>query len=341
MAVQVHRGSINLTIPNKVKPREDIVSADTTKTLLNIIKTFINERDSIEKIKATKGNGAPTKYTQLSGIINKTTEKNLTDAYNSTYKEGLIYARDINHMINYTNELVTTTGSRVTSYEVAECEYPQRDVTIIKFNKEITVPDMELVDPVTGVAVLDGDGKPVMVPGYRNPVPLLDGDGNPTYYTVTGKQIFTEGPTVNVDETQKIIRCTNTSIVCPNRVKMMGYGYTDTETPDNIVYACSNTKRNQLVISSASTGKTPVATVNTDDMIRADTFNLIIDNLEAINKALDSYKSWFGIDDNGNYGPCAGTCQLTCQTACQAACQLACQHCFTQTCHNQNCGGWS
>nr|DAE82511.1 MAG TPA: Six-cysteine peptide SCIFF [Caudoviricetes sp.] len=335
MAQNVRRGKISLTIPDKVNAKKDIVTADRTRTLLNIIKTFINERDSIEKMKATTGNENPAHISQLSGISNPTTEKNLTDAYNASYVNGPVYARDINHMINYTNELATTTGSRVSSYQVAECQYPQRDVTIIKINQNTVVPDMEMVDPVTGETVIGADGKPVMVPGLRNPIPLLDGDGNPVYYTKTGKQVFVEGPPVNVDETQKIIRCTNISIVCPNRVKMSGFDYVNDATPDHIVYACSNTKRNQIVFTNAPSGQPPIPNVATDEMIKADTFNLVIENLSAINTALDSYKSWFG------EGQCAGTCQLACQTACQSACQLACQHCFFQTCHNQNCGGWS
>lgn len=334
MAKNVHRGNVVLTIPDKVNAKKDLVTADRTRTLINIIKTFINERDSIEKMKTTAGNEAPAHLSQLSGIKDPATEKNLTDAYNASYVNGPVYARDINHMINYTNELAVTTGSRVSSYQVAECQYPQRDVTIIKVNQTTTVPDMEMVDPVTGETVRDANGDPVMVPGFKNPVPLLDGDGNPVYYTKTGKQIFVEGPVVNTDETQKIIRCTNTGIVCPNRVKMSGYDYINDATPDHIVYACSNTKRNQIVFTNASSNRPSIPFVVTDEMIKADTFNLIIENLSAIDDALDSYKSWFD-------GPCAGSCQLACQTACQAACQLACQHCFFSTCHNQNCGGWS
>lgn len=334
MAKNVHRGNVILTIPDKVVAKKDLVTADRTRTLINIIKTFINERDSIEKMKTTAGNEAPAHLSQLSGIKDPTTEKNLTDAYNASYVNGPVYARDINHMINYTNELAVTTGSRVSSYQVAECQYPQRDVTIIKVNQTTTVPDMEMVDPVTGETVRDANGNPVMVPGFKNPVPLLDGDGNPVYYTKTGKQIFVEGPVVNTDETQKIIRCTNIGIVCPNRVKMSGYDYINDATPDHIVYACSNTKRNQIVFTNASSNRPSIPFVVTDEMIKADTFNLIIENLSAIDDALDSYKSWFD-------GPCAGSCQLACQTACQAACQLACQHCFFSTCHNQNCGGWS
>ena len=334
MAKNVHRGNVILTIPDKVVAKKDLVTADRTRTLINIIKTFINERDSIEKMKTTTGNEAPAHLSQLSGIKDPTTEKNLTDAYNASYVNGPVYARDINHMINYTNELAVTTDSRVSSYQVAECQYPQRDVTIIKVNQTTRVPDMEMVDPVTGETVRDANGNPVMVPGFKNPVPLLDGDGNPVYYTKTGKQIFVEGPVVNTDETQKIIRCTNTGIVCPNRVKMSGYDYINDATPDHIVYACSNTKRNQIVFTNASSNRPSIPFVVTDEMIKADTFNLIIENLSAIDDALDSYKSWFD-------GPCAGSCQLACQTACQAACQLACQHCFFSTCHNQNCGGWS
>ena len=374
MAIRIRRGKVDVVIPDKPKARVDTVKADVTKALLNAIKTFINERDSIEKVKATMNiNGTPPKVSQLSGIKDKNTEKNLGDAYESTAVGRPVYARDINHMINYLNELTRTTGAKVSTYQVTECAYPQRDVTIIKYNKQEEVPDMQLVDPVTGEPVFDSNGNPVMVKGLRNPVPLLDSDGNPTYYTVTGKQIFTEGPDLNIDETQKIIRCTNTSIICPNRVKMIGYGYVNSPTPDNIVYACSNTKRSQIVFTNNTSSVPPVPNVVVDEKIKADTFNLVIDNLMAINTALNSYKDWFGIDDSGGNTKCDGTCQLSCQTgcqvgcqvtcqtgcqvscqtscqntcqlacqvACQTGCQVACQYCHGGTCHNQNCGGWS
>ena len=374
MATRIRRGKVNVVIPDKPKAQVDVVKADVTRALIHAIRVFINERDSIEKVKATMNvDGTPPKVSQLSGIKDPTTEKNLNDAFNATRVNEPVYARDINHMINYLNELTRTTGAKVSTYQVTECAYPQRDVTIIKYNKETVIPDMQLVDPVTGEPVHDADGNPVMVKGLRNPVPLLDSDGNPTYYTVTGKQIFVEGPNINIDETQKIIRCTNISIVCPNRVKMTGYGYVNSPTPDNIVYACSNTKRNQIVFTNNTSSALPVPNVAVDEKIKADTFNLIIDNLMAINTALNSYKDWFGIDDSGGSSHCDGTCQLSCQTgcqvgcqtscqtgcqvscqtscqntcqlscqvACQTGCQVACQHCHGGTCHNQNCGGWS
>ena len=43
----------------------------------------------------------------------------------------------------------------------------------------------------------------------------------------------------------------------------------------------------------------------------------------------------------GRYFDGSGYCVMSCQVACQAACQLACQSCQYNTCHNQNCGGWS
>lgn len=44
-------------------------------------------------------------------------------------------------------------------------------------------------------------------------------------------------------------------------------------------------------------------------------------------------KSWYW--GSNNY------CKINCQVSCQQACQLACQSCQYDTCHDQNCGGWS
>lgn len=40
-------------------------------------------------------------------------------------------------------------------------------------------------------------------------------------------------------------------------------------------------------------------------------------------------------DDNTNL------CKLSCQISCQQRCQLHCESCQYNTCHDQNCGGWS
>lgn len=62
-------------------------------------------------------------------------------------------------------------------------------------------------------------------------------------------------------------------------------------------------------------------------------FLQVIDNYNKINSYLN--RNWNKYFDGSGY------CILSCQVACQATCQLGCQSCQYNTCHNQNCGGWS
>lgn len=63
----------------------------------------------------------------------------------------------------------------------------------------------------------------------------------------------------------------------------------------------------------------------------ATTLNTVRSNLTRFNDYLNGKNGWW----NGDL--CARTCQISCQTSCQ----LACQGCNNNTCHNQNCGGFS
>ena len=70
-----------------------------------------------------------------------------------------------------------------------------------------------------------------------------------------------------------------------------------------------------------------------DNKIYEDTFARVRRNIRKTDSLLNSI--WSQYFDND------GWCKMSCQVACQAACQLACQSCQYNTCHNQNCGGWS
>ena len=72
---------------------------------------------------------------------------------------------------------------------------------------------------------------------------------------------------------------------------------------------------------------------NENEVISHDRFMQIMDNYYKINDYLN--RNWNRYFDGSGY------CILSCQVACQAACQLGCQSCQYNTCHNQNCGGWS
>lgn len=70
-----------------------------------------------------------------------------------------------------------------------------------------------------------------------------------------------------------------------------------------------------------------------NEVISHNRFMQIMDNYNKINDYLN--RNWNKYFDGSGY------CILSCQVACQAACQLGCQSCQYNTCHNQNCGGWS
>ena len=72
---------------------------------------------------------------------------------------------------------------------------------------------------------------------------------------------------------------------------------------------------------------------NENEVLSYNRFMQIMDNYNKINDYLN--RNWNKYFDGSGY------CILSCQVACQAACQLGCQSCQYNTCHNQNCGGWS
>ena len=73
--------------------------------------------------------------------------------------------------------------------------------------------------------------------------------------------------------------------------------------------------------------------IGDDNRICEATFARVRRNIRKTDSLLNSI--WSQYFDND------GWCKMSCQVACQAACQLACQSCQYNTCHNQNCGGWS
>lgn len=70
-----------------------------------------------------------------------------------------------------------------------------------------------------------------------------------------------------------------------------------------------------------------------NEVLSHNRFMQIMDNYNKINDYLN--RNWNKYFDGSGY------CILSCQVACQATCQLGCQSCQYNTCHNQNCGGWS
>lgn len=375
MAVVVRRGVVKVTIPNAVTAHKTKVSANMTKTLIGVILAFLNERDSIFALKAD-----PTqkyKIKQLNGIVDKSKEDALNNASSNTAAGKFVYASDINTMITYANELVNTVGVHTQSYKMQPCSYAKKNVVIVDNPPDPVVPDQPKLDPVTGEKIYDGDGNVIMVPGFKNPIPLLDKDGNPCYYTVTKEQIFIEGQTEFPDVEQTITLCTNTGIPCTNRNLLTGWIYRDRGDVNPTIPVCTNPQRNQLSDGSVPLDASQIPSVSKDDLIESSTFNMVIANLIAVNSALESYSSWWGIDGACKVtcqvkcqafceGPCQATCEISCQlgcelacqdcqktceiscqncqgnvceTKCQVGCEVACQSCQSGTCHNQHCGG--
>lgn len=104
----------------------------------------------------------------------------------------------------------------------------------------------------------------------------------------------------------------NSSMSASDITKMLGY---EDIVLDNLGY----TKMNK--------------TVSKNDPISVSVINTAAKNLRTVSEFFNSINSTYW--DSSNY------CKLSCQVACQEACQLACQSCQYNTCHAQNCGGWS
>ena len=89
MAIVVNRGAVHVTIPNSVRAGKDKVSANLTKTLIGVILTFMNERDSIFALKADPK--TTNKIKQLNGIVDKGKENALNGARGNTYEHVFVW----------------------------------------------------------------------------------------------------------------------------------------------------------------------------------------------------------------------------------------------------------
>src|SRR5574344_37415 len=118
-----NRGVVKYTEPVDVS-KGDIIYADHTKYLLNVLLITMNERDSINKIKAN-ADGYGNKVTQLSGITDASKSTEMTNTYNSIVsKSASIYASYINTIIKYTNEMTNTCGGQIAKLQSTLCTFP-------------------------------------------------------------------------------------------------------------------------------------------------------------------------------------------------------------------------
>jgi len=324
-----NRGIVVYAEPRDVAKAETILASETAY-LLSVLLVTMNERDSIARIINNPDNyGAP--LAQLGGIADaaKATEMNSVRA--AIVVNTPVYAAYINSIIKYTNEMVNTCGGQASQVSTVTCTYPYA-TTIIKVEPEIVIPDVQKVDPITGVGIVDELGEPVMVAGLRNPIPVLDSEGEPTYYTISLLQIFTEGPVIIIPETTSNVNlCGNISIVCPNRVKQYDWKNEGSSDDPGYVWICNNILRQEVIYVSGALTGAAIPSVAVGGIIYASTFDAISTNLRLISAALDSYIGFWR----------DGLCVRTCQVSCQRPCMLSCQSCYGGTCHNQNCGGWS
>lgn len=331
----VKRGDVNLSIIDGVTKGVDFIAAANTENLIKAALTLMNERDSINRILLNPSGMYQRLY---SGISDKNKEAELTTSLVRSKPNEPIYAKDINVLIKYTNELSSTTAKSRYVMKSAECAYYQDNITIHKIENPAVIPDRQDVDPITGVPIFNPNGTPKMVPGFRNPVPVLDENGNPTYYTVTHEPIVVEGPEILTPDITQIIRiCNNLEIPCNNRSILTGWKRSDMTSGGNRVGICTNINRMQMVLETISdSSSSNIPSVEIGELIKADTFTHIAKNLRSISEAIGDQSK---IIDND--GACNSACQLRCQVSCQLSCQLSCQSCYGGTCHDQNCGGFS
>lgn len=174
-------------------------------------------------------------------------------------------------------------------------------------------------------------------------------DHNHTYAeivpTVSTTPVFTEAETtynvkfqaiVNMEEVlkQDARICTlnydpaNSSTACENRSILHGFRIA-TQEDAKTVQICNNTLRRVTKAVSDPTTNFTIEHVAPGETVYASKWALIAEYLRRISQQLDTYNNWW--DDNGY-------CNITCQTHCQSTCQLSCQGCYSNTCHNQNCG---
>ena len=324
-----NRDSVSYQEPTDPRTGDKIL-ASSTQYLLSVLLVTMNERDSINTVMDDPDNyGAPV--AQLAGVKDKTKEKEMQTTKAAIAPKQPVYASWINTIINNTADMVNTLGPASTKVGDVDCRFPY-STTIIEYQDEVQVPDQQSVDPVTGLGLVDASGNPIMVPGFRNPVPVLDSYGNPTYYTVTKKAILKEGPIVNTDVTDTAIICGNPSLVCPNRSRLYKWRLTASGDDPGYVNICNKQTRSEVHYYQTSIpNAVNMDNVNKGDVVRATTFSSIGNNLRLISSALDTYKSWWS----------GGLCARSCQVSCQRACMVSCQKCYGMTCHNQNCGSMS
>lgn len=174
-------------------------------------------------------------------------------------------------------------------------------------------------------------------------------DHNHSYATIANTDktvpVFTEAETIYNVKFQAVVNmeavlkqdariCTlnydpaNSSTACENRSILHGFRIA-TQEDATTVQICNNTLRRVTKAVSDPTTNFTIEHVNAGETVYASKWALIAEYLRRISQQLDTYNNWW--DDNGY-------CNITCQTHCQSTCQLSCQGCYSNTCHNQNCG---
>lgn len=220
---------------------------------------------------------------------------------------------------------ITTVNSKEVSNLFIVFDTPKASLPSSLVSLDITIGSNKTNVPVSAITVLDDDTCYISIVNKFSE--FIQADNSTVSVTIV----------TNVDNEALLAQdarvCTltynpsNPDTECANRVKQYGFNIIHQDNP-GYVYICSNTKR-RITYNITSGTQVSIRRVSKDDVVYASTYSEIAQYLRAVSKGLDSYRSWWDSE---------GYCTRTCQTSCQASCQLACQGCYSNTCHNQNCG---
>jgi len=334
------RGVVQYTIPNDIVADEDVLSSKM-QTLADIVLINLKELAAVDEVLLNN----PSAYTNpvyRLGTPDPTTSNNIATARSKMVVDADVLASQENVLITNTNALLRI----YTSGTVPALEY-------VKLG-EFTVADEKIHDIYNGSyngtfyyyyssskvsfnittagtykfkMILNAWG--TTLAGYRGGAYTEMGiyiDNTPymidltAFYGSTGEKTYTNA---ELSIELSISAGTHTIGFC-SRARATRYS-------TNKLYLRGK-QEFYAEIGQVSIASSPL--INVDENIDGVKLNLFINNLRKISQAFD-YLNSEGMWTTNNY------CAIGCQTSCQYTCQLACQSCYSGTCHDQNCGGWS
>lgn len=164
-----NRKTVVYTEPGSVTANTDIISASGLSYLISVILTMLNERDSIFRI-WNNPDGVDNRAYQLGGIDNqsKVTQLNASKANFQPNTSYTLTASDMNTIIQYTNELISTMN--VTSVPVSttiNCTYVQSGQTIFAaISDDAKTSTWVQETDSNGTALWDDNHNPIITKDY-------------------------------------------------------------------------------------------------------------------------------------------------------------------------------